>query len=101
MPSSSREIPSTRRDRPLCRSDCRGDSRIARKKARKPTATPLQGVIGQLKSYTTKRYREITGNKTDKLWQRGFYDRIIREEAEFQRAWEYIEYNALKNYSSG
>lgn len=62
---------------------------------------PLQGVIGQLKSYTTKRYREIAGNKTDKLWQRGFYDRIIRDEAKFQRAWEYIEYNALKNYSSG
>ena len=59
---------------------------------------PLQGVIGQLKSYTTKRYREITGNKTDKLWQRGFYDRVIRNETEYLRAWEYIEYNALKEY---
>lgn len=59
---------------------------------------PLHSVIGQLKSYTTKRYWEITGQKSKKLWQRGFYDRIIRNEAEFQRAWEYIEYNVLKEY---
>ncbi len=60
---------------------------------------PLHSVIGQLKSYTTKWYREITGQKSEKLWQRGFYDRVIRNEAEFQRAWEYTEYNALKDRS--
>ena len=60
---------------------------------------PLQNVIGQLKSYTTKRYRELTHKKDTKLWQRGFYEHIIRNETEFQRAWEYIEYNALKEYA--
>ena len=59
---------------------------------------PLQNVIGQLKSYTTKRYRELTHEKDAKLWQRGFYEHIIRNETEFRRAWEYIEYNALKEY---
>jgi len=59
---------------------------------------PLQNIIGQLKSYTTKRFLEITGQKTEKLWQRGFYDRIIRNSAEFENAWNYIEYNALKEY---
>ena len=59
---------------------------------------PLQNVIGQLKSYTTKRYRELTHKKDAKLWQRGFYEHIIRNETEFRRAWEYIEYNALKEY---
>ena len=59
---------------------------------------PLQNIIGQLKSYTTKRYRELTHEKNAKLWQRGFYDRIVRNETEYLRAWEYIEYNALKEY---
>ncbi len=60
---------------------------------------PLQAVVGQLKSYTTKRYRDITENKTDRLWQRGFCDRIIRNRAEFENAWNYIEHNALKEYA--
>ena len=33
------------------------------------------------------------------MWQKGFYDRVLRNETEFQRAWEYIEYNALKEYA--
>ena len=33
------------------------------------------------------------------MWQKGFYDRVLRNETEFQRAWEYIEYNALKAYA--
>ena len=64
-------------------------------RAWKPAPTKCDRTI---KFYTTKRYREITGNQTNKLWQCGFYDRILRDEAEFQRAWEYIEYNALKEY---
>ena len=34
----------------------------------------------------------------ENIWQRGFYDHIIRNETEYLRAWEYIEYNALKEY---
>ncbi len=34
-----------------------------------------------------------------RIWQRGFYDRIIRNQAEFENAWNYIEYNALKEYA--
>lgn len=33
-----------------------------------------------------------------KLWQRSFYDHIIRSDADYQKTWEYIEYNALKEY---
>lgn len=32
------------------------------------------------------------------LWQRSFYDHIIRNETDFQNTWNYIEYNALKEY---
>ena len=58
----------------------------------------LQQVIGNLKSYTTKRYRDIGGKTDSALWQRSFYDRIIRNQAEFENAWNYITYNAFKEY---
>lgn len=59
----------------------------------------LSEVVGRMKSYTTKRFFEITGKTQEPLWQRGFYDRVIRNQTEWERAWEYIEYNALKIYS--
>ena len=59
---------------------------------------PLQDVIRNLKSYTTKKYWELTGEKNDVLWQRGFVDHIIRNQTDFEYHWNYIEYNALKEY---
>ena len=50
---------------------------------------PLQNVIGQLKSYTTKMFGA-------KLWQRSYHDHIIRNEKDYQRIWEYIDTNVLK-----
>jgi len=47
---------------------------------------PLQNIIGQLKSYTTKIYGSI-------LWQRSFHDHIIRNEKDYRMIWEYIDTN--------
>ena len=60
---------------------------------------PLQDIIRNFKSYTTKKYWEISSNKNDVLWQRGYYDRIIRNQSDFEYHWNYIEYNALKECS--
>lgn len=60
---------------------------------------PLQKMIGEIKSYTTKIYRKNENDNSLILWQRSFYDHIIRNETDFQNAWNYIEYNALKKYS--
>ena len=35
----------------------------------------------------------------ENIWKRSFYDEIIKNEVHFLRAWEYIEYNALKEYA--
>ena len=59
---------------------------------------PLQDIIRDLKSYTTKKYWELTGEKNDVLWQRGYIDHIIRNQTDFEYHWNYIEYNALKEY---
>ena len=50
---------------------------------------PLQSIIGQLKSYTTHKYGK-------QLWQRSYYDHIIRNEEDYLNVWEYINSNAQK-----
>lgn len=50
---------------------------------------PLQDVIAQFKSYTTKKYGDI-------LWQRSFHDHIIRGKEDYEKIWKYIDTNVLK-----
>ena len=53
--------------------------------------TKLGTIIRSLKTMVTK---EIGFS----IWQRSYYDKIIRNEKHFQSVWNYIEYNALKEY---
>lgn len=50
---------------------------------------PLQNIIGQFKSFTTKQYGT-------QLWQRSYYDHIIRNEQDYLNIRQYIENNPLK-----
>ena len=50
---------------------------------------PLQSIIGYFKSYTTKLYKGI-------LWQRSFYDHIIRDENDYLKICNYIDTNPAK-----
>lgn len=59
---------------------------------RASSPTNLSTVIRSLKTFIT---REVGKN----IWQRSFYDEIIKNETHFLHAWEYIEYNALKTYA--
>ena len=49
----------------------------------------LQKIVGQLKSFTTNKYGKI-------LWQRSYYDHIIRNENEYAEIWNYIDSNPYK-----
>lgn len=53
------------------------------------TAPTVSTVISAFKHLTNK---QVGFN----LWQRSFYDHIIRNETDFQNTWNYIEHNALK-----
>jgi REP element-mobilizing transposase RayT len=57
---------------------------------------PLQAVVGQLKSYTTKKWNDICDTKMQEIWQRSFHDHIIRDEKDYQNHWQYIENNPSK-----
>ncbi len=58
--------------------------------ASSPT-TKIETIIRSLKTLVTK---EIGFS----IWQRSYFDEIIRNDKQFQNAWNYIEYNALKEY---
>ena len=57
---------------------------------------PLPKIIGQLKSFTNRKYNEINKKKGLILWQRSYYDRIIRNEEEYKEIWSYIDTNPSK-----
>ena len=54
---------------------------------------PLQDIIGRLKSYTDHLYRQQTGLR---LWQEGYYDHVVRNQADFAAAAEYIQTNPAR-----
>ena len=59
-------------------------------------AKPLGRLIGAFKTVSAKRISEHHGAPEIRLWQRSFYDRIIRDEAELNRIREYIRNNPLR-----
>ncbi len=72
--------------------DCRGGSQTAPTEKRKP----LGRLIGAFKTVSTKRINEINKTSGIKLWQRNYYEHIIRNEIELKRIREYITNNPLK-----
>jgi REP element-mobilizing transposase RayT len=56
----------------------------------------LGSIIGQFKSKVTKRLRELSGNSDLKIWQRNYYEHIIRNEFDLQNIRKYITLNPLK-----
>lgn len=61
---------------------------------------PLSGSIGailaQFKSVVTKRVNQLRDNSGCPVWQRNYFERVIRNEQELTRAREYIVNNPLK-----
>ena len=65
------------------------------------TGTPLQNaslgnVIGQFKSVVTKRFYKSQNSKDIKIWQRGYYERIVRNERELNAIRQYILENPAR-----
>jgi len=50
-------------------------------------------MINQFKATTTRRINEIRGVSGKPVWQRGYHDRIIRNEVELDKVRIYIRTN--------
>ena len=57
---------------------------------------PLGRLIGAFKTVSTKSINELRSTPGESMWQRGFYDRVIRNEAELEAVREYIVGNPAK-----
>ena len=56
----------------------------------------LGSIIGQFKSRVTKKLRELSGDPELKIWQRNYYEHIIRNDLDLYNIRKYIEDNPLK-----
>ncbi|MDO8617046.1 MAG: transposase [Dehalococcoidia bacterium] len=56
----------------------------------------LGAIVGSFKSAATKRINEILRTPGEKVWQRNYYERVIRDERELAAIREYIVLNPLK-----
>ena len=64
-------------------------------------APTVGNVVGAFKSLSTNEYiRNVKQNNwrtfDNKLWQRNYYEHIIRDEKSYYQILEYIQNNALK-----
>lgn len=55
-----------------------------------PTSGSIGAIIGQFKSVVTKRINEMRGTPGFPLWQRNYYEHVIRNENELNKIREYI-----------
>ena len=62
----------------------------------KPTPGSLPTIIRSLKSATTKHINQMTRRPSARLWQRNYYEHIIRNESELNRHREYIMNNPVR-----
>ena len=63
--------------------------------------SPLREIVGWFKTMTTNEYIKKVKEKEfepfcEKIWQRGYYEHIIRDEKDYRIKAEYIRNNLYK-----
>ena len=61
-----------------------------------PAPGSIGAIMAQFKSSVTKRINQFRNNPGCPVWQRNYYERIIRNDDELSRAREYIVNNPMK-----
>jgi len=61
----------------------------------KRKSQPLGVIVGSFKSAATKRVLRSGLLKHKRIWQRNYYDHIIRYEDDYYKICEYIEFNPI------
>jgi REP element-mobilizing transposase RayT len=56
---------------------------------------PLWVIVRSFKSSVTKRVHDLGLLSQEKIWQRGYYEHIIRDEQDYKKIYEYIEANPI------
>jgi len=61
-----------------------------------PEASSIPTVVRSFKSAVTKLVRKATGNPRIHLWQRNYYEHVIRDEDDFRATSKYIRLNPAR-----
>jgi len=56
----------------------------------KPISGSFPTIVRSFKSATTLKFHEFSEHSGERLWQRGYYDHIIRNERDYQAIYDYI-----------
>jgi REP element-mobilizing transposase RayT len=59
-------------------------------------AGSIPAIVRSFKAIVARRVREARFRLAPPIWQRGFYEHVIRTEKEFQEVWKYIRFNPVK-----
>ncbi len=62
----------------------------------KSTVNSIPTIIKLFKSTVTKQINELRGTPGKPVWQRNYFERVIRDEDELNRIREYIIFNPAK-----
>lgn len=63
-----------------------------------PAPTPLPEIMRQLKSFSARKINLLRGTPGTPLWQRGYYEHVIRNQRDFDVAAEYILTNPVRRW---
>ena len=58
-----------------------------------PSPGSLSAIVGSFKAAASKQINRIRGNAGFQVWQRNYYEHVIRDDAELSRVREYIANN--------
>jgi REP-associated tyrosine transposase len=69
--------------------------------ALEPEAKMLSHFVGAWKTWTSRRIHEFLGPQpaaaaTTALWQRGFFDHVLRSEESYDEKWNYVRDNPVR-----
>jgi putative transposase len=62
----------------------------------KPVAGSLSSIVGAFKAVVTRRINVLRDTPSGPLWQRNFYDEIIRNEKMLNNIREYVQFNPAR-----
>lgn len=61
-----------------------------------PGQRSLGAVVGQFKAASTRRINLFRGTPSHPVWHRNYYERVIRNETEFAKLYDYVVTNPMR-----
>jgi len=74
---------------------CRAPTRVSERFG-KPTTGSLPTIVRSFKAAATRRVNAFRRSGRDSVWQRGYYEHVIRNDAELNRLRGYVLDNAVQ-----